>query len=557
MTPEAHPVRHRGRPHSGRLGLALAAAALLLSACDRRPGAELPGIEGWTGEPQVAAKIEQARRLALDRPDAADPVGRLGMIFHAHDLNSEALVCYRRAAELAPDEPRWPYLAALATRKQSLEESVGLFEEAAARGIDLPAFHVNFGSVLAQLGQAERAETEYRRALELDAKLSHALFGLAQLELTRGEPEAARGHLERAAAIAPWHGEVRTLLAQTYQRLGRTEDAERELAAAGAYPEATRAADPFYELVEAEAVTARAYAKRAQRLARAGEFAAAETLYRQVLEIRPGSAGDYANLGGALAGQGKLDAAVENYRTALELDENDPYAHNNLAMALARKGLPEEAAEHLARAVRIEPAYPEAHHNLGLVRAGQGRLQEAVEHYREALSHNPSLTQAHNDLGAALAGLGDLDGAIGQWRKALTIDPRELSALYNLSLALGSRGDHQEAVDRLRQGLALAPNSSRLASLLAWELATAPEAGLRDGAEARRLAQRVHQAYPAQPSIGDVLAAALAETGDFEAAIAAAERAAEQAQSAGQGPLALEIQRRLDGYRRGVAFRQP
>jgi Flp pilus assembly protein TadD len=410
-------------------------------------------------------------------------------------------------------------------RTDDLDAAVGLFEEAAARGADHPAFHVNFGNALAQLARRDQAAAQYRRALELDPRVTHALYGLAQLALAKGEAETARGHLEQASAIAPWHGEVHTLLAQTYQRLGRAEDAERELRMAGVYPEASQAADPVYQEVETEAVTALAYTTRARRLARQGQFAEAETLYRKVIEIRPATAGDYSNLGGTLAGQGKIDQALDLYRQALALDDDDPYALNNLAMALAQKGDAEKAIEHLLKAVEIEPAYPEAHHNLGLVRASQRRFSEAIAHYREALSHNPSLAVAHNDLGTALAGLNDLDGAIGHWRRAIEIDPRLLSAAYNLSVALSRRGDHLEAIDRLRQALAVAPNSSRLVSLLAWELATAPDEELRDGDEALRLAQRVYDAYPGRPALGDALAAALAEQNRFDEAIQVIEQA--------------------------------
>lgn len=546
--------RRRGLGGTG-WPVALAVATLLLGGCG--PGLEVPGIEGWTGEPQVAIKIEKARREVLENPGSAAAVGRLGMIFQAHELHAEAVICYRRAAELAPDDARWPYLAAQSISRDDLEAAVGLFEEAATRGAGHAAFHVSFGDLLAQLGRSERAREEYLEALETDPEVTHALYGLAQLALARGAPEEARTHLERATEIAPWHGEVHTLLAQTYQRLGRTEDAEHEIRAAGAYPESSRAADPFYEQVEAEAVTAVAYGARGRRLGQQGRFAEAEEQYRKVLEIRPGTASDFSNLGGALAGQGKIGAAIELYEKALELDDDDPYALNNLGMALARKGEPERAVELLERAVAIEPAYPEAHHNLGLVRAGQQRFPEAIEHYRRALSHNPSFAPAHNDLGTALAGLGDLAGAGEHWRRALEIDPRQLSALYNLSMALGRQGDHSAAVEWLRRGLEIAPNSSRLVSILAWELATAPDPALRDGAEAARLAKRVYDAYPEQPQLGDVLAAALAEVGQFDTAIQVAERALQQARGAGQLPLVTQLEMRLELYRQSQPFHQP
>lgn len=534
----------------------VAILAVVVGAACSRSNIAIPAIDGWTGEPQVAAKIEAARRAVLDDSASADAWGRLGMVFQAHDLHSEAIACYDQAARLAPEDSRWPYLAALSMRTDELDAAVALFEEAGRRGADHPAFHVNLGDALAQLGESERSAQEYRRALELDPAVTHALYGLARLELADGTPDQARDYLERAVAIAPWHGDARRLLAQTYQRLERAEDAARELEAAGAYPEPSQAADPIFQSVEAEAVTAVAYASRARRLAREGRFAEAESLYRKVLSIRADVAGDYSNLGGALAGQGKLDEAIGFYRKAIELDDDDPYALNNLAMALAQKSEAEQAAGLLLQALAIEPKYPEARHNLGLVRASQRRFSEAIEHYQEALTQNPSFARAHNDLGTARAALGEMDEAIASWRRALEIDPRELSALHNLSVALARAGDHREALEWLERGVELAPNSSRIVAFLAWELATAPDRDLRDGARASGLARRVHATYPNQPGLGDVLAAALAESGDFEEAVQVADRAVEQARGSGQLALAEQIGQRLDGYRKGQAYRQ-
>ena len=65
-------------------------AAVLVAACardqPRGPVFEVPGLESWTGEPQVAAKIQEARSKVLEAPRSAAAVGRLGMVFHAHDL---------------------------------------------------------------------------------------------------------------------------------------------------------------------------------------------------------------------------------------------------------------------------------------------------------------------------------------------------------------------------------------------------------------------------------------------------------------------------------------
>ena len=540
--------------------LVVAIALVVLAACTREqapPAAfDVPNIKSWTGEPQVAAKIRRVRQEVLDAPDSAGVVGRLGMVFHAHELHAEAIACYRRAEELAPQEPRWPYVAALATAETDLGGAVGDFERAVALQPGRPAVHVSFGDVLSRLGRSEEAAEQYRQALALAPETTHALYGLAQAALGRGEVEMAAEHLERAATLASYHGEVHARLAQVYQRLGRTDDDERERLRAGAYPGSSRTPDPFLAEVWAEAVNSRAYTERGRRLAESGRFAAAEAEFRKVLEIRPGNARDFSNLGGALTGQEKLEEAIGQYRKALEVAPNDTYALNNLAMALAGQGDVEGAAEHLRRAIELESDYADAHRNLGLMHARQGRHEEAIDHYRAAIAANPSLARAHNDLGTSLAGRGEIEQAIEHWRQALEIDRRELSALHNLAVALIQGGEHREAVEWLRRGLETAPNSSRLVSLLAWELATAPDHSLRDAAEAERLARRVYNAFSDRPQMGDVLAAALAAQGRFDEAVAVAEGALAQARRAGQRSLEAQIGLHLNLYRRQRAYDQ-
>jgi tetratricopeptide (TPR) repeat protein len=210
----------------------------------------------------------------------------------------------------------------------------------------------------------------------------------------------------------------------------------------------------------------------------------------------------------------------------------------------------------LDEAIATDPGYVEAHHNLGLVRARQGRQAEAIEAYRRALEVDASFVDAHTSLGTALAAQGRLPKAIEHWRQAVELERRNLTALYNLSAALVHQGEHGEAVGLLRTGLSYAPNSSRFTSLLAWELATAPVDNLRNGTEAVALARRIHQAYPDDPSSADVLAAALAEIGEFEEAKRWAGLAIQLARRTG-APTTSQIQLRLNAYQQRLPFRQP
>ena len=159
---------------------------------------------------------------------------------------------------------------------------------------------------------------------------------------------------------------------------------------------------------------------------------------------------------------------------------------------------------------------------------------------------------ARNALASQLALSGDSDGAVVQWRTVLDINPNELAAIYNLSKALAVRGEHAETISLLRKGMTIAPDSSRLVAALAWQLATAPVEELRNGQEALHLANRVYSAYPNQAQMVDVLAAALAETGDFDNAIMLMEKLVE----AGAGdPRGVPL--RLKSYRLHQPWRQP
>jgi Flp pilus assembly protein TadD len=88
-------------------------------------------------------------------------------------------------------------------------------------------------------------------------------------------------------------------------------------------------------------------------------------------------------------------------------------------------------------------------------------------------------------------------------------------------------------------------------------LATHPDAAVRDGAEAVRLATRaVELSKTNDVDMLDTLAAAQAETGKFAQAAATAQQAIALAQQRGQGEIAGAISNRLERYQQGRGWRQ-
>ncbi len=184
-------------------------------------------------------------------------------------------------------------------------------------------------------------------------------------------------------------------------------------------------------------------------------------------------------------------------------------------------------------------------------------IEAAIAHFRRALKIRPDSAQDHFNLGALLEGRGSVAEAIAHYQRALEIRPDDAEVRYNLGMALYRSGAIGEAVLQLREAVRLAPNNLVFANRLAWVLATCPEASIRNGAEAVRLAQWVTQiSQGQQPTFLGTLAAAYAETGDFSRAIEVAERAVTLASTRGDKAPADILRTHINRYHAGSPYHE-
>ena len=188
-----------------------------------------------------------------------------------------------------------------------------------------------------------------------------------------------------------------------------------------------------------------------------GEFSAAETIFRQIINIDPNNADAYYNLGLAQYHQGKLDKAIANYQQAIELDPNYAKAYNGLGVALYYQGKLEEAITNYQQSIELDPNYAKAYYNLGNALGKQGKLEEEIANYQKAIELDPIYAGAYNGLGIALSKQGKSEEAIASYEKAIELDPNYAGAYYNLGNALGKQGKLESAITNYRQALSL-PN---------------------------------------------------------------------------------------------------
>ncbi|MGD0349648.1 MAG: tetratricopeptide repeat protein [Verrucomicrobiota bacterium] len=313
--------------------------------------------------------------------------------------------------------------------------------------------------------------------------------------------------------------------------------------------------------------------------------------YHKAVQINPNYYLAYHDLSAALVAKGRLDEAIENYRKAIQHITNNPAPLNDLGVALAAQGRWDEAIKNYRKAIQMNPNFSDALGALGVALAAQGRFDEAIQNYRKAIQTNPNNLTALNDLGAALAAEGRLDEAIGNFRKAIQINPNLSEALDNLGMTLATEGRldeaienyrkaikansnppetffhlgmtlHQlgrtrEAIAQYRQALRLNPNLTGPLNNLAWVLAAGPDAGLRNGPEAVRLAQRACElTHYGEPMFIATLAAAFAEAGRFDDAVATAQKARTVALAQGEKEIAAQDEQLLELFKSGQAYHQ-
>lgn len=273
-----------------------------------------------------------------------------------------------------------------------------------------------------------------------------------------------------------------------------------------------------------------------------------------LLETNPGNIALHNDVALLYLELGQTEKAIAHFDEIVRLKPDSADAHFNLGTTLMQAGRFEEAIAQYQEALRIKPDSAAAHNNLGNVLDRQGKLDEAIAEYREVLRLQPNYSKAHNNLGFTLVKRGRAEEALGHFREALRLEPQLPDAHYNLALALQNRGEWREAVTQFREALELRADWAPVLADLAWVLATGADDRLRDGREAVRLAERaVNLTGRRDPEALDVLAAAYAETSQFDRALEAVQQAIQLGPSQ---PLAARMIERQELYRKRLPFRQ-
>ena len=207
--------------------------------------------------------------------------------------------------------------------------------------------------------------------------------------------------------------------------------------------------------------------------------------------------------------------------------------------------------------VEVTADNPGAQFALGIGLEKQGQVRRAMVHYRAAIDILPSYTEAHFNIGHLFREEGDWQRAAEEFRITLRYKPRDLKFLLNLAGVMLEGGQTWEAVQRFEESLEVDPDSTEALNNLAWILAANCDPAIRNGARAVGYAERACQLtqFKKTTFVG-TLAAAYAEAGRFENAVAIAEKACALAAQNGEQGLLEKNRQLLELYRAGKPYHE-
>jgi tetratricopeptide (TPR) repeat protein len=504
----------------------------------------------------------------------------------------DAVAAEQKSLQAAAEEARARQQAQAVTEvliykeKGRLDEAIPFFEKTLDTRLEkLGEEHADTLSAMVNLAEAyvnierfERAVQIYQRVVSIREKTlgaNHrdtigAMHALGHVYLqAKNYPEAIRLFEETRGSSSS----RATCLISAYRAAGRIKDADALEAKSNPNSQTTKEradialaySNKFDSLDEAITQLAAAYQKT-------DRLAEASVLYNQLCQIKPDDPWRWNRAGIAFLGAGKTD---DYQRVAREIlsrfgQTNDPEVAARVVYTCLPKPNATQDGDALIRVARVASTVePGGERVVGAAFYRAGDFEAAIEQFkasalagysRRAWDH-AFLCMIHHHLGngalallhqkVAKAKIND----VTHWQE-LTEVKELLSEAEKLLLSPAQLAERPP--DGAENSVAdLEPQHAETMNRMAWTLATWPADESRDGKAAIALATRACELTEyKRPLMVDTLAAAYAETGDFQSAVKWSEKALQLVTDAVSEQNREAYSRALANYKEGKPTRQ-
>jgi len=444
-------------------------------------------------ESNFGEAIRDFNAALRDNPQLVDAYTGRGLAYQRQGETDKALSDLNRAIRTDPNS-RWGYYyrGSIYYSKHEYDRAIADLDEAVRCNPSSPDPLVMRGMCYVEKGDLERALANFDGAIAVDPQNANSYRQRSNLYGRKGDWERSRRDADQARRLMPLSKLDTSKPSQTDVRL----------------------------LID-----------EANRAHRARDFDRAIARFNHILtlNITPAQA-SYVVMrrGNAHLWKNQLDAAYSDSQEALKLDPKNTEAHVYLARVLRAMGKRADAVKECDQAIRINPKEFSAYDLRADIFREEGDIHAALADLNELLRLNPKWTIAYVTRSAIYLGESDLDNAIANCNRLIELEPNSTAAYINRARAYARRGRYLEAKSDFECALKnIKPEQLEWQlNTIAWFYATSPIEKLRDGAKAVSEATQACEASGWQnESTLDTLAAAYAEVGNFDQAIAFEEKA--------------------------------
>jgi tetratricopeptide (TPR) repeat protein len=281
-------------------------------------------------------RFAEAERELMQAVDSGTPSGlsryRLAQLYERQSLLARAASSFHESEAFGPIIGRDQFyrgLGSLLVNQSDFDGAVAAYTRRIEVNPNNGEAHRQLGEIYFLQGRDDEALAEFATAAWLDPRDARAYAAAGQVHVRMLKYADATVALERALSLDPGLREARYALGTSLMRLGRTEDARREL-------EVFQQQQSEAEAVGQQAFELDALRREGSKSLVVGAYDPAMASFEAALKIEP-SARSHRDLGLALFRARRLQEAIERLKAAQQLEETAE-GFSSLADAYAAAG---------------------------------------------------------------------------------------------------------------------------------------------------------------------------------------------------------------------------
>jgi tetratricopeptide (TPR) repeat protein len=310
--------------------------------------------------------------------------------------------------------------------------------------------------------------SQLEAVLELDVTNQQALDMLTKLLWAQGQIDKSIEVLERAKQRAALSADLLVLLGDAYLRKSNADKAEESFQSAVSLQ--IDNTDAVLGLAQASQLrgdgnAALAHLSRARKLvavspatlyrfamvaSAAGLYEEANNALQAAIKLKPDDPEYYIALGNTWIKKPDLFEAEQAFRKALKLANDNLQAQLSLGFVLMEQKKYSEAREWLEKSLQKDRSVPETFYYLGLIAQQQNDDQRAIELFKSAVQLVPNYSFPHTGLGASYLKLKNYPLAKQELELSVKLNPNDARAHYNLALLYARLKEPERAQEEMR-----------------------------------------------------------------------------------------------------------